>query len=156
MITESTIITVVQQPRSNIVVLPGPTSVLSLGTQGPPGPPGTGSSISGVCGANITKGIIVVLVDGLLYPADPTDSTVAGLYIGVATESGMTGQTITVAQLGMITLSGLTAGDRYFVGLLGNLSTNPIASGATWMRYIGTAQSNSSLILVSSVSVNLD
>lgn len=156
MITQETIITVIQQPRSNIVILPGPTRILNIGTQGPSGPAGSGSEITGICGANISIGTACVLVDGLLYPADPTNLSQSGLYVGVALTSGTTSQSITVAQLGTVSTSGLSAGSRYFVGLLGILSTTPIAVGANWMRYVGTAQSSSALILVSSVSVVLD
>jgi hypothetical protein len=174
MIVEPTQIVVIQQPQTNIqvqssgglqvlqppdtsvIISPGPMQILDVGTQGPAGPAGSGSEITGTCGITIAAGKACVLVDGLLYPADPTDVSQAGLYVGVSLTGGTMGQTITVAQLGVATTSGLIAGDRYFVGPSGALSTNPIAVNATWMRYIGTAQSSSTLILVSSVSVTLD
>jgi hypothetical protein len=147
---------------STVTVIPGPVRVVSVGAQGPQGPPGpegpagSGSTINAVCGTSIAAGIAVCLVDGLLFPADPTNVNVNGLYVGVSTESGTESSTIAVAQLGLVTTTSLTAGSRYFVGLLGNLSTSPIASGANWMRYVGTAQSPTELVLVSSVSVVLD
>jgi hypothetical protein len=147
---------------SAVTVIPGPIQVVSVGAQGPQGPPGpegpagSGATITAICGTSITAGIAVCLVNGLLYPADPTNVDVNSLYVGVSTESGSESDTITVAQLGSVTTSGLTEGDRYFVGLDGVLSTTPVAMGAEWMRYIGTAQSTTVLILVSSVSVVLD
>ena len=141
-----------------VVVIPSNPEVITLGVQGPPGVqglPGTGSVISATCGADIALGIAVVLIAGLLYPADPTNAAHAPYYVGVSTEAGSTTDVITVAQLGDLTTSGLTIGNRLFVGLLGVLSTTPVASGAAWMRYIGTAQSSTSLILVSSISIVL-
>lgn len=143
---------------SAVTVIPGPVQVVSVGAQGPSGPPGpagSGSTIDGICGADIAAGIACVLVDGLLYPADPTNSIQANLYVGISTESGLTTATITIAQLGSLTTTGLTLGSRYFVGLSGALSTSPIASGAEWFRYVGTAQSSTELVLVNSVSVVL-
>lgn len=171
-IQEPTIVTVVQ-PQSTVTVLgnsnvqvespsnttvtilPGAVQVVSVAQQGPPGPPGTGSLLLATCGTNISIGICVVLIDGQIFPGDPTNPSHAPLFIGVSTESGLTNQTIHVAQLGSITLSGLSE-TRYFIGLNGTLSTSPVAMDATWMRYIGTAESATQLILVSSVSVLLD
>jgi hypothetical protein len=140
---------------STVTVIPGPIQVVSIGAQGPAGPPGSGSAVTAQCGVNIAAGIACVLVGGLLYPADPTNVTLAGLYVGISTEAGLTGHLITVNQLGQLNTTGLTVGSRYFVGLLGVLSTTPLAVGSTWMRYIGTAQSSTSLILVSSISIVL-
>lgn len=140
------------------VVVPAPPEVITIGIQGPPGvqgSPGTGSVISGICGADIALGIAVVLIAGLLYPADPTNAAHAPYYVGVSTEAGSTTDVITVAQLGDLTTSGLTIGNRLFVGLLGVLSTTPVSLGAAWLRYVGTAQSSTSLILVSSISIIL-
>ena len=137
------------------VVVPAPPEVITIGIQGPPGPSGGGAIISGVCGVAIAAGIACILQNGSLYPADPTNVTIVGLYVGISTEAGLSGDTIQIAQLGHVVTSGLTQGDRYFVGLLGVLSTTPVASGAAWMRYIGTAQSSTSLILVSSISIVL-
>lgn len=157
---DGSIITVINAPaNTTTTVIPGPVQIVTLGIQGPigpQGPAGSGSTINGQCGASITVGTAVTLVGGLLYPADPTDASVNGLYVGVATESGLITDTITVAQLGAITLSGLVTGDRYFLGLNGVLSTTPVAAGANWFRYIGTAQSPTELVLVSSISVVLD
>lgn len=156
----SGIITITSEAgATTTTVLPGPIQVVSVGAQGPTGPQGpagSGSTIDGLCGVDIAAGIAVTLVNGLLYPADPTNASVNGLYVGVSTEAGSVDDTITISQLGALTTAGLTQGDRYFVGLNGVLSVTPIASGATWMRYIGTAQSSTELVLVNSVSVVLD
>jgi hypothetical protein len=147
---------------SAVTVIPGPVRVVSVGAQGPTGPQGpagpagSGSTISVICGVSISAGIAVCLINGFIYPADPTNAAVNGLYVGVSTESGSESSTISVAQLGVVTTTGLVEGSRYFVGLNGILSTTPVAEAAEWMRYVGTAQSSTELVLVSSMSIVLD
>lgn len=138
-----------------VTVLPGPIQVITVGGQGPQGPPGQSSLITGVCGVDIAAGTVVISSSGMIFPADPTMAADAPLVVGISIEAKLTGQMISIAQLGEVALEGLAQGARYFVGSGGALSTTPLAFGASWMRYIGTALSSNVLILISSVSILL-
>lgn len=76
------------------------------------------------CGANVNafQGV-VVLSDGLAYPADQGTATHAGKFVGVAETSATTGNTIRIRQAGVLNNLGFlfTPGNRIYVGSSGAL-----------------------------------
>ena len=113
------------------------------GLPGPPGPPGVGSTGSGTVGAsNISSDMAIVLVSGLLVPADPTNIVHAGLPIYIATQAGTSGATITYAAAGDLAGGAWVVGTRYYAGLNGFLSTTARAVGAVWAKSIGVGKTS--------------
>ena len=145
----TSILSVAQGPQGKL----GPVG--PVGPQGPQGVPGAGNSFPGICGGQISSGCVVVLSDGLLYRADPTNLAHAPLVAGISSQSGNIGDTITVISAGDLDGESLTQGSRYYVGLNGSLSTTPIAVGAMWVQAVGIAQTNSMLLVKLNPSVTL-
>jgi hypothetical protein len=123
----------------------GEITVVTVGYQGPPGT-GTGGG-SETAGTSISADTAVVLIGGLLYPANPTNLAHAGKVIGVASQSGLVGATINYQFAGEVAGGSWTQDSFYFVGLNGVLSTTPNASGAVWSQLIGYAKSSSVLVV---------
>jgi len=121
------------------------TNILTEGLQGPPGLPG--GTLYGTAGANIMAYQILVLLAGLIYPADPTDILHVGFVVGVARTSALTGQPVQYQVAGELTgASGLTAG-RAYIGLSGVISPTPKAVGSAWRQQVGVVESSSKLVL---------
>lgn len=136
---------------TDFITSPGPTQIITIGTQGPPGPPGpagSGGTFSAIAGETITINTVVVLLSGLLYIADPSNSSHAGAVVGIAITSGDVDNSITVMQSGTISgLSDLSVDNIYYVGLDGSLSTDMVAAGATWFQGLGRPISTTALVL---------
>jgi hypothetical protein len=174
LIVEPTILTVIQNPttivrvglgnaisipassQAAVITLPGPFQVVTIGTQGPPGPPGTGNFLQAIAGANIAIFTAVVMVNGLLLPADPTNVVHSPLFVGITITSALTGHSIKYATSGELDgMLGLNPGQRYYVGLNGSLSLSYSAPGATWKKFLGQAKTTTSFILLPGTSVLL-
>lgn len=142
------------RPSTVVTVLSNSQNVVTIGTQGPPGPPGQGATIMGLAGVPITAFQAVVMIEGLFYPADPTNVDHASVFAGITTNSGSGDTVINVATSGEI--DGLEAlSGRYYVGLAGTISNNVIAAQATWLKSLGYAKSDTALILLPGPSVIL-
>lgn len=129
---------------------------ITLIQQGPAGPPGTGAGLTIEAGTTITANTVVVMVNGLLYPADITNLTHAPRVIGMAIETIDAFNNCTVQQTGELDgFEGLTVGQRYYVGASGVLSSSPSIEESTWQKYIGSAKTATSLILTLAPSVIL-
>jgi hypothetical protein len=109
---------------------------------------GSGGSLStGTAGVNISGDMLLVLVNGFLYPADPTNVAHGPLVVGVSIGAGLANSTITYATSGDVAGGSWTQGSRYYAGANGILSTTPQAPGATWQKSVGIAKSASVLTL---------
>lgn len=151
-------ITVVVQPTPiQVTVEPQNIEVTIAGTQGPQGPPGPSGSGGGQAsaGETISGHTLVVMINGLLYEADPTNAAHGPLVVGVASQSGTTGALINFTQVGVVTGGSFVQGQRYFAGLNGVLSTSPQAPGAVWMKSIGLAEDSTDLIVNMGPTINL-
>ena len=119
-------------------------SVVNVGVPGTPGL--AGGSYSGIPGAVISADTLIVLIDGLLYPADVTNASHANYPMFVATQSGNIGVSIIYRDSGEVLGGSWVSGTRYYAGA-GTLSTSPIYSGATWGRIVGVAKSGTVLTI---------
>lgn len=138
--------TVVREPSTSIVTATREVLTVAAGVQGPQGPPGIAGSLSAsVCGENISAYQVVVLISGLLYRADSSNLSHPSFVVGVATQSGTTGGTITYIQNGEVSGGSFIAGQRYFAGTSGALTTTAPTTG--WLKSIGVAESSSDLIV---------
>lgn len=117
---------------------------------------GTGASSSSSAlvaglpaGASINAFFAVVLINGALYPADLSNPVHAGKVVGVASQSGLSGEDVRIYTEGRLTgfPLNLTQGATYFVGTGGMLTTTPLTVGAAWRQKMGLAQSNSVLFV---------
>lgn len=145
--------TTVIQETVNTVVVPDsrPTVIIQTGLlQGPPGPPGpTGTSyITGITGENIGTYLLLVLIDGLIYKADPGDLSHVGKLIGISITAATIGNQIFYVQNGKIGGTGLITDARYYAGPAGVLSTNPTYGGALWRKSLGVAESPSAFVII--------
>jgi hypothetical protein len=123
--------------------------------QGPPGPQGlSAAQFLAECGVTISSGTVVVMVNGLLYPADPTNPDHAALVVGISTQAGAQGMMISVYSSGELTGESLVQGSRYYVGLNGALTTTAIAPGATWAKCVGLAATSSTLVIQTSQPIS--
>lgn len=114
---------------------------------------GTNTNITGTAGATLAAGDCVYLSDGSgsltagrWYLADADlDYAGADLILGFATEAISASATGTISRHGIVTgLSGLTAGDRYYVsGTAGGIT----ATAPTIARQVGWADSTTSLVI---------
>lgn len=105
------------------------------------------SELSGIAGETISAHKVLVLSSGVLLHADPTDTSHAGLIVGVSVSSGNIGEEIRYLQAGELSSGTFVSGARYYCGLDGALSTTPLAVGAAWRKSIGVAKSASVLVL---------
>lgn len=151
-------INVTTDPQAITVLGSEPLSVVQIqqGVPGQQGPPGTGATITALAGATISAGIAVVLIGGLLYPADPTNLSHACAVVGISTTSGTTGNPIDVASAGELDGESYPESDMImYVGLNGILSINPVALGAVWQMRVGLTKSRSALIIVLQPPINI-
>jgi len=154
-INTPTIVTVINQQASTRVLVPGATTIISVGTQGPPGPPGTGTTLTANTGASLAAFTVVVMVAGVLIAADPTNASHAPLFAGITLTSAAMGAPVNYIPLGQVDgISGLSQ-VRYYVGLNGSISTSVTAPGAVWQKSLGYGKSSSSLILMPGPSILL-
>lgn len=118
------------------------------GPSGPVGPQGAGGSSEGLALAGVDIGVytVVVLIDGFLYPADPTEEDHAGYVVGIAKQSVIAGAILRYQMLGEVQGGSFTTGARYFVGLNGQPSMVEKAVGAKWRMSIGVGKSSDTLI----------
>lgn len=143
---------IIQEQRTLIEIQEQPVAIISVGTQGPQGiqgPAGSGGgSSSATAGATIFSGRAVVIIDDLMYPADPTNTTHGAAVVGIANQSGIAGATLTYIGAGLISgLSSYTANLRYFIGLSGVLSTAAEAPGAVWTKLMGFSQTTTDFLV---------
>jgi hypothetical protein len=151
-IQEPSLIEVINQP--NFITVPGIAEIITIGTQGPPGPPGTGAFFQVIAGEDITAFTVVVIVNGLLYQADPTNAAYGPLVAGIATIGGIAGQSINVVQEGEIDgMTGLVTDARYYAGTNGALSTSPTVMSFAWRRSMGVAKSTTQFIILPAPSI---
>lgn len=137
----------VKVSNPNVVVVNDPDiRVVQVGTQGPAGPAGPGSgAASAICGETISTYQVVALVNGELFKADYTNMAHAGRVVGVSTQSGTAGSTITYVSNGEVLGGTFVQGTRYFAGTAGGLTSTVPTSG--WLQQIGIAESNSELVV---------
>lgn len=121
--------------------------VATTGYQGIPGAAGAGATISIVTGEAISAYQVVAMVNGLGYIADPTDINHANSIIGLATQSGILGDSIVVAPIGTVSGGSFVANAIYYVGLTGTLNTTQLPIGAVWTKLIGIGESASKVII---------
>lgn len=142
---------VVQQITTSTGVPLNDTSVRSVGIQGPQGPagPAGSSELTGTAGDTISAHKLLVLRNGLLYPADPALESDSSKVVGISITAASVGNTVAYVNGGDVTAGSFTQDQRYYAGLAGALSTSPLALGAAWRKSIGIGKSSSVL------SVNL-
>jgi hypothetical protein len=123
------------------------TDNFRVATVGYQGPAGTGSYISVACGETISAYQAVALINGLAYIADPTDLTHANRVIGLATQSGNSGDIIRVAQQGVVSSGSFVTNSVYYINTNGNLTTTQLPVGAVWTKLMGVGKSDSVVII---------
>lgn len=122
--------------------------VSTIGIQGPQGEPGIGQTADGICGAAISKFMLLVLLGGELFPAEPLNLSHAGYVVGVAAEDGIIGEEIQYVTGGELQGGTWITGQRYFAGSAGLLSTAPLVPLAKWRCYVGISESAISVIVI--------
>lgn len=132
----------VQENNQQVIVSYG-----SPGPQGPAGPPGSGASSTIVAGETIPGHRVIVILNNLAYLADPTNTAHALATVGVVRDAATVGNSATYYLSGDLTGGAFSANTDYFVGLGGILTSTPRASGASWMKRIGTAISSTTLVI---------
>lgn len=123
--------------------------LIAGGFSGNPGPRGPGSQQDGIAGANLFSFTMLVNIDGLLYPADPTNIDHSGQVVGMALASVLSGASVSFATDGGEAVDGsFTPGADYFVGLNGVPSTTPVAAGAVWAQGCGVGNDSTSFSVI--------
>ncbi|MBX9669379.1 MAG: hypothetical protein K2X93_17270 [Candidatus Obscuribacterales bacterium] len=105
------------------------------------------TELRGTAGETISAHKVLVLVDGELFHADPTDIAHIGLIVGVSVSAANIGEEVRYLQAGELTGGSFAEGERYYVGLAGALSTTPLAVGAVWRKFIGVSKSTTVLVM---------
>lgn len=133
-------IKIIIQPLVTQLVLKDPIRIRTVGTVGPMGPPGFGQQAvvgTAECGANVNFLTALVLISGLVYPADPTDSSHLGKVVGVSRQSALLGNDVEYVLAGEVPSATATLDGEYYVGLGGALSQTQVAVGAVWTQAMG-------------------
>jgi len=124
--------------------LPGET-----GPQGPMGPSGTGtntSTISQIAGIDISGGIAVIMVDGVVYPASNTTLSHSSKVIGVTVGAVIQGASVNVQTSGVLNgFSGLTSDLPVYLSSTGQLSTTLPTSG--FILQMGTTIASDTVVI---------
>ncbi len=120
---------------------------IAYGSPGAQGAPGTGAGGTVEAGENIPGHRVIVILNDLAFLADPTNLSHGLATLGIVRDAVSAGATITYYLAGEVNGGSFIANSNYFVGLGGVLSVNPVASGAVWMKRIGTAISSSVLVI---------
>lgn len=142
-----------QETTTILQSLPQSCRITTIGIQGltgptgPIGPSGASALFEGTAGASILAFTAVVMVAGLLYPADPTDISHAGLVVGLAISSASVSDPVTVQVVGEVISGVFPSNSRMYIGLAGVLSTSPSAIGAVWKKSIGLTKNVTTLVL---------
>lgn len=133
----STVIELIEQPKAAQII----TSNI--------GPAGRGSTAVANAGGPIARNHLLVIINGLLYHADPLDANHAMYIIGLSLVGGIAGTPIEFATAGEVkdTLGTWIQGSVYHAGVAGALSTSALVVGARWRRRIAVAESSDQLIL---------
>ena len=140
-ITSSTPAALIEKTsQSSITVSP-------VGQVGPPGPPGNSGYSEGVAGATISVYQVLAISGDQVVPADPTNLAHAGRVIGVAIQSAIAGSTVQYVKIGTILGGSWTPEALYYLGLGGNLSTTPRATGAVFQQMIGIGKTSTSFCI---------
>lgn len=85
---------------------------------------------------------VLELAAGTAILADHS-STPAGAVLGFSAGAAVQGELVTIRRSGLAGISGLTADQRYYLGIAGGLTETPPATGL--VQAVGQAQSNSQL-----------
>lgn len=134
--------------------------VSEVGFIGPPGPPGYGQAAvvgTAECGANVSFLTVLVLIGGLVYPADPTNAAHLGKVVGVSRQSALLGGDVEYVLSGEIISATATLDGEYYVGLGGALSQTQVAVGASWTQAVGKGINSDDKFVVdieSAIAVN--
>lgn len=120
---------------------------LTMGVQGPPGPPGDGSGSQALAGETISAYGVVVLIGGLVYKANYTDSSHGSLVAGIATNSADPGSSVNICHSGIVEGGTFPADSLLYVGADGDLSATPLGVGATWKKRIGVSQGTDKIFI---------
>jgi hypothetical protein len=142
------IIRIVEQ-RTVIRLVQPDTKFIRLATPGPQGPAGTPLYQGAIAGENINIFFGLALIGGLAYNVDTTNLSHVNKFIGIATQSSLSGTMVSYMQMSEIyELGGFVTGARYFLGNGGRLTTNPDeVVGALWKKSIGIARDADHLVL---------
>lgn len=105
------------------------------------------SVVAGSGGINAYQVVLIDPITGVAIPADGTNSTHAGLVVGMATATIADGEDGTIQQIGKIENSAwdLDPGEIYYLGVAGTISKTPPEIGF-WQK-IGVAKDPVTLIL---------
>src|SRR5437870_1966433 len=96
-------------------------------------------------GQDMSSGRMVYMSGGLAFYYDPADETLAGKPIGITKTAVLTNAEVEVQVSGIFHQNGLglTADQKYFIGINGTLTTNPI--GLKVVQQIGVSLDTNNL-----------
>lgn len=152
-VNPSTTITV---EGSSVLVESQSASSVTVSQVGVQGPAAYVSGGEGIAGEVVSVYQAVVFIGGLAYKADPTNAAHAGKVVGMAVNSATIGQTVKYVSNGEVLHGTWVSGSLYHVGLSGNLSNTPKASGAAWQQLIGFAKTADSICINLASPIVLD
>lgn len=128
----------------------------SVGPQGPSGPPGIdGGTLTVIAGENISQySVVRILSDGQGYLADRNDATHGVFVAGVATNSALTGEPVTVRTDGLMSTAPMWTLGPLFVGDVGALiSTPPPGTMTDYQLQVAVAVTTSELLVRPQITI---
>lgn len=112
---------------------------------------GDGGTVGhGTAGESIQQGWAIVIVDGVLVPAENQSGAALAHAVGIALSLGQQNQPITYATSGIIDFGSgatLVTGRAYYVGVGGGIIPEGDLTSGNYATFLGIAQSTRLLLL---------